>query len=177
MDGRRRELPSLNNHVTKTARGRIRGSGLLTRVIVWTCFPPWIAAWVFSFLRYDLPLYAQLVYGAIITVSAALLMRSLWIGLCVKSDGFVVRGWYRTRFVASADIDRVILKPYIGVLTGWSIAPGLLNSRFMMLGVRTKDGRVALFPSTVAGRRLARSHAHFVASSANSEVIVLPLIS
>lgn len=161
--GERRAERSRPEHSLITPSGTLRRSGLLLRVAAWVFLPPWGWVWAFSLFRYSAPLEGEILYAGLALFSLALVIRSGWVGVRVDADRLIVRQWFRTAIIEREKIRNVVVKPYVGFLTGWQLRPSAINSHFMMLGWEDAKGRRRFFPSTIASYGRTRAQAALIA--------------
>lgn len=160
---RRSTRPPMPESAVITDSGRLRLSGFVVHVAVWLFIPPVAWAFAFGLVRYEGSPLVESVYTALVAASAAIFLRSFWVGVTVDQQRVVVRRWFGTTVIGVDRVHGIVMKPYVGFLTGWVLTATFFNSRFMMLGWEDESGRRRYFPSTVVTNRRSRAQAGAIA--------------
>ena len=145
--------PAESGVMAKGGTVRIRESGHWGRAIVGPVCAVMVlipAIWIGTTARSP-DLETFFIPLAFFVVGLSGLARSLRIGITFRQEVIVVRSWFITRQIATAEIQSLSFVPYSGYINRFNESPW-----FRMLNVRTVDGRSRDFRATMASRASSR---------------------
>jgi hypothetical protein len=126
----------------------------VARVLAWSTWAPVALLSVFLPSSHGADLVWRLVFLAF---ALFFLVRSLFFGIYLRDGNLIVVSWFRTYRVQSAEIECLLERIYIGMLTNGDLGVSLFSSRFRIVGVRRSNGRDKLYPVTVMTNRRCKA--------------------